>query len=438
MKNSRIEKKKIDRMILKLEDMHNLIFFENDKDLASQNIIYYVERIKAIIAKKNWTSNIKIETKKCPVSCDEFGIQGIDGYFLKFENCEIIVSEKENKSHHHIFEVGYSGPHILRDKIYFSYTLPIFLFHFENCKITHSDTNTQASIIFTLKSGCSIRFTSNEITNIYLLFKFHGQNTQTIELGQNNFSNSTLNIHGTTNKISESPDSNLTKNVDIKEYQSGWFKPFILLNNNKFDTIKLCGYHKIEFSGQNKINLLEAQMPYPQIIWGPYQKILSNKLARIDAHKELFLILKNTAEEKRDTFQVEYFRVEIAKCEHERIQYEESSISFQDRFILRYSQLASNYGTSWIKPILWLFTVNFLFAIFLLFFKTNCNDIGCFIDGLFQKTFNLFIPFSMIDASINTSGDSKALYSALNVLHKALYASLVYETVKSFRRFARK
>ncbi len=44
----------------------------------------------------------------------------------------------------------------------------------------------------------------------------------------------------------------------------------------------------------------------------------------------------------------------------------------------------------------------------------------------------------MIDASINTSGDSKALYSALNVLHKALYASLVYETVKSFRRFARK
>ncbi|MCH9665245.1 MAG: hypothetical protein K0U41_05290, partial [Gammaproteobacteria bacterium] len=116
----------------------------------------------------------------------------------------------------------------------------------------------------------------------------------------------------------------------------------------------------------------------------------------------------------------------------------ESSISFQDRFILRYSQLASNYGTSWIKPILWLFTVNFLFAIFLLFFKTNCNDIGCFIDGLFQKTFNLFIPFSMIDASINTSGDSKALYSALNVLHKALYASLVYETVKSFRRFARK
>ena len=106
-----------------------------------------------------------------------------------------------------------------------------------------------------------------------------------------------------------------------------------------------------------------------------------------------------------------------------------------DKFILCFEWGASYFGTRAWLPIIWIFLINLIFVFS--FFCINCTDVlkVCHDNFLTSFTYSFNPTKSIYDIyNIKNLGG----WEVANFLKNILIAVLVYETVKSFRKFSRK
>ena len=208
------------------------------------------------------------------------------------------------------------------------------------------------------------------------------------------------------------------------------------------DLLTLTDSLHVRFRKTNKMKTLVVGDDIPEITWNPYQKfpvINSNHIEELHRLKDLFLALRNNAQIKKDNFQEIVLNRQIAQFDHQILASEGWLKSLPDRVIFGWSKFVSNYGSSWIRPLFCLLLMNVIIAI--IGIKISCDaDCSVWDPELPRIVVDLFIPFGSVLGvfGLGESHDGQLGFSILNVTHKALYAALLYEIIKSFRRFARR
>ena len=186
-----------------------------------------------------------------------------------------------------------------------------------------------------------------------------------------------------------------------------------------------------------QLDHLASKLTY-EVYWGPYQKIIPQG-RKWQEHKKFLLELKKVAEERQDSSQVNILAREIMICDHELIRQEPWLSSWQDRITLWFNKCVTNYGISWIGPLVLLIGINMDFTVVALRL--------CYVDifswegvRIFAETFN---PLSSMQNVLLLQDDVQlldgglALISVLDVLQKVILAICVYEVIRAGRRFSR-
>ena len=185
-----------------------------------------------------------------------------------------------------------------------------------------------------------------------------------------------------------------------------------------------------------------SELMYPVIAWGPYQKIKPEKTGdqypkareRADwiTHKKLLNDLKKYSERKEDHVQTAILDREIMICDHQLLRYEGVN-SWQDRIALCFSNVVSNYGISWTRPIAWLTLANFVYAGLIAY--VLCNDIYSL--QTLKIAVLAFNPLADFDFSRRSVDAQFVLLSALAIFQKVVLALMIYEIVRAARRYTR-
>ena len=185
----------------------------------------------------------------------------------------------------------------------------------------------------------------------------------------------------------------------------------------------------------NQISHKSNWKPFsPQAYWGPYQKITPEN-SNWQSHKSYLLELKKQAEERQDNYQVNILKREILVCDHNLIKQEPWLSSWQDRLTFFFNAWFTNYGISWMRPTLLLFSFNALVAVFIIY--VSCNDIISWKSiHIFAETFNPLSRLSDLDG-FNPLNGKRALVSILDVTQKIILAICIYEIIRAARRFSR-
>ena len=252
----------------------------------------------------------------------------------------------------------------------------------------------------------------------------------------------------------------------------------VILIDNQISKLKLEGYMHVYFRGKNTIETIICESQYTNIYWGAYQNIDPDK-NNYYLHKEFFIRQKNKEFSKNDKQQQIILDREIAKCDHALIRDEKEVDditntkswllrffafikkvirTWQDQFIYTWSKQVSDYGVSWATPTLYLLVVNMVVAVYLLLVACAWNQQGgvklcpsfieIFRDYGMIIVFELFIPLKnlseviepcqILNCQVGKFIQPSWHLSLVNVLHKIIYAGLVYETIRSFRRHSKK
>lgn len=141
-------------------------------------------------------------------------------------------------------------------------------------------------------------------------------------------------------------------------------------------------------------------------------------------NKETALVLKNDALSKHDRISaLNFHKLEYEKYWDEIINNLKDNLV--DFVIIGIEKLFSNFGTNWLKAVTWLIGLSFLFSI--LIFLTESNCLLSFWE-LLLSTINPFYKPEGLHLSI--------LSKYLVVIHKVVYFILLYEIIKSFRKFS--
>ena len=110
-----------------------------------------------------------------------------------------------------------------------------------------------------------------------------------------------------------------------------------------------------------------------------------------------------------------------------------------ERFILWFENIASEYGTNWIRPILWIVAIIFLLEV----------EVYHFLHGLIIKTITvdnfgaelnqiLFDALSNLNIFNTFEKNQSGIDLLFNIIKGILISTLLYETIKSFRKYSRK
>ena len=184
-----------------------------------------------------------------------------------------------------------------------------------------------------------------------------------------------------------------------------------------------------------------ANADHPDIYsirWKAYQEMRPHGI--IEAQKEHMLRLKEISELSNDKYQVDIFRREIAKCDHIIVGIQPFSESWQDQLTLFVSKYLSNYGISWVRPLVALLIANCILAALYFVFSEPDASLSSFLHVFFE-TLN---PLTRIDHICITPppGGTCSIemgwpLSMLDVLHKLVYALCAYEMIRAGRRFTR-
>ncbi|NQY23781.1 MAG: pentapeptide repeat-containing protein [Campylobacteraceae bacterium] len=140
--------------------------------------------------------------------------------------------------------------------------------------------------------------------------------------------------------------------------------------------------------------------------------------------KETFLILKQAALKQHDQINALDFYKKEMQAHKDSLEW--CSRDCLDKLVLSFERLSSNYGTNGIISILWVFAITFLFS------------------GLMVGTYSLEVFLHIINplTKFNDIADTLVCNTTLNhtlfIFHKLSLAVLIYETIKSFRKFSRK
>ena len=205
----------------------------------------------------------------------------------------------------------------------------------------------------------------------------------------------------------------------------------IRISDNKIPVLKFGGDAWFDFRGCNHIDSISSWDSSLGVFWGAYQKI-DPEGKHAHKNKEVFATLKQKATENNNVAQELILKREIIKCDYAFARQEKFKDSFQDRFIYRFSYLISNYGVSWLRPIIGLLIVNFLLCLilyFLYFFKPDSLEST---DTLILIYFEMLNPTSHIGKNLWVES---WFISLINIIQKAFYATVIYEVIKILRRF---
>lgn len=229
------------------------------------------------------------------------------------------------------------------------------------------------------------------------------------------------------------------------------------IKDNTFTTLRFGGLLNYFFLGQNKIDRLEIGMIPPFVSWGQYQ-IVDAKKQYGHHHKSLFVLLKQKSEAENDISQSLILQREITRCERAVISHEPLRVSWQDRFIYCFSNTLSSYGTSWARPFVILILLNVVIgALAFWIVQTGCDVSSSRLEAFFRRLISwglveshptscdmppqwpyvfaeLFNPVSSLSS---ITGSKSGAISALNLIQKAFFAAIIYDMVKTFRRFGR-
>ena len=208
----------------------------------------------------------------------------------------------------------------------------------------------------------------------------------------------------------------------------------IELTDNKIEAMifDLCkNRHRLSFLGKNEVGSLGLEIPESLSFQFDHNQKIDKKGRHPEQHKKLFLELKKRAIENGDKVSENIFTREIIECERKILAKKSLYISFSDRFILYIEKYISNYGFSWLRPLLWLFAVNGIFAAIVKYY------IPCSQLEYFNIFWNFFDPFFNV-AQINETCAKNTEIAVVKVLQKTIFAFLSYETIKAFRRFSKK
>ena len=324
--------------------------------------------------------------------------------------------------------------------------------HFRLCKFQASNQEeaNQPAIAFQLGDEGILSFTQNYFHNITVSISFPEKTWHNILFTRNILDDGNIAF---SNRVGRRKKLDIKQKIETESAFFGYdfldWKIYsgIFLENNVLDAIQLSDSLRTYFHGANRLTWISVDgdpdiVGDPIITWNPYQKIPFNNgryLIAQYAAKKLFLKLRNKAQIDRDNFQEIVLNKEIARLDHQILSSEGSWKSLPDRIIYCWSRFVSNYGSSWIHPLACLLFLNTITLIIgtMLDCQKGCRL--CEWDNL-RILFDLFIPFDSVIVvfGLDENHQNRLGFSALNVFHKALYAALLYEIIKSFRRFARR
>ena len=223
-------------------------------------------------------------------------------------------------------------------------------------------------------------FNENTFNHTSLKLTFIDQEDTFVEFKNNTFKNYYVDISLPENDSKKSPAPLIKNNV-------------VRIIDNRFINLNISGKINFFFTGKNKIESITSESTPFNIQWGRCQT-LDKKSEHVASHKNLFLTLKADAIKKHDRFQELFFNREIMKLENKLLKKEEQDWSiYQDRFVLGIGWAFSDHGTSWSRPIYWLFGINSIYTIFiclLIYTKFDC----WYIIDIFINFFN---PLSNLD-----------------------------------------
>ncbi len=220
-------------------------------------------------------------------------------------------------------------------------------------------------------------------------------------------------------------------------------------------------------SNGNDIQELTILEEYPNIItWGTKEKIgeglvkeystKKNKynipvigIARrvIENNKATLMIFKKLTADKGDKFQESTINYHIAKCDEYLVRLDGWKDSVQDKLIMFAGKILSRHGTSWLRPLTWIVSINFIAGIIVFHILNNsvCQHVieECNFWHIFGETFNPLSTPTGIAEDIKGDGydllEGPYIGLAISVLlSKAFYAMCIYEFVRAARRFTLK
>ncbi len=204
-------------------------------------------------------------------------------------------------------------------------------------------------------------------------------------------------------------------------------------------SLKNLDFKKINYIN-NKARIGISLPPFDKKISNPINFKLNLKFCSISfirytgciinnaSNRDTFLILKNQALKNNDQITALDFYIK------EMNTYKNEAKGF-DRFILWFENTTSSFGTKAYRPILLIIIFNLIFLSIFLF--AECQDIT-------NITCNKMLFY--FTNSLNPTNSTKDIFGAcghgllefLNLLKNILTGALIYETIKSFRKYSRK
>ena len=183
----------------------------------------------------------------------------------------------------------------------------------------------------------------------------------------------------------------------------------------------------------------------PSIIWGGYQRIKAAKAypeqypgirKRSDwlRHREMLFELKKIASQSDNVTQNLIISREIMICDHELLAFDRWWSTYQDRISLGFSKWVSNYGISWMRPFALLAFSNLTYAGAISFI--HGSDILAL--PTLKIAIEAFNPIAEFESHLNNQSlINELIIIALSLMQKGVLALMVYEIIRSARRFTR-
>ena len=157
------------------------------------------------------------------------------------------------------------------------------------------------------------------------------------------------------------------------------------------------------------------------------ERIVPSLTSQALNYKQYFISLKNRAIEMRDR------EAEFKYGRQERYFDWYLADRWQDKFILRWSQLVSDNGISWIRPIGWLIAVQAILAAAFIGWNVWICAFDWSVGGWAKTVIESFDPLKNVESACPDSL-SAPFY---NVARKIFLFLFLYEIIKVFRRFSK-
>ncbi|QIW10607.1 pentapeptide repeat-containing protein [Francisella sp. LA112445] len=285
-------------------------------------------------------------------------------------------------------------------------------------------------------------------------------------------------------------DLSYTEFLDVIEFSSSNYFEKINLKNTKFhkDSIfeeatfnnhvdfryttfkENASFRAAEF--KEGLNLARVNINNSAILDFYDAEINGNKCSKeisIKDKQETYRILKHESLKKNDTIKaVEFYKEE---CENHYQTLKFKSRDFFNKLILGFEKYVSDYGTSAFKSLIWLVSINIaftilvllkpylfslflsLFSVFLIGYLYSLDKQSSTLNKVVYFTFSIFVSYvilsfgtfiyELLDWLTIKSTQFLAIkafkgISLAMLIHIVINATLVYEIVKSFRKYSRK